>query len=42
MGEISQGFLLPEARMAKRLIRAKQKIKTNGIPLFGQTERDPR
>jgi RNA polymerase sigma-70 factor (ECF subfamily) len=31
-GEIAQGFLVPEATMAKRLTRAKQKIKANRIP----------
>jgi RNA polymerase sigma-70 factor, ECF subfamily len=31
-GEIARAFLVPEATMAKRLVRAKQKIKTAGIP----------
>src|SRR5664280_2938442 len=31
-GEVAQGFLVPEATMAKRLSRAKQKIKANRIP----------
>jgi RNA polymerase sigma-70 factor (ECF subfamily) len=31
-GEIAQAFLVPEATMAKRLTRAKQKIKANRIP----------
>jgi RNA polymerase sigma-70 factor (ECF subfamily) len=30
--EIARAFLVPEATMAKRLVRAKQKIKTAGIP----------
>src|SRR5213076_3280674 len=30
--EIARAFLVPEATMAKRLIRAKRKIKTAGIP----------
>jgi RNA polymerase sigma-70 factor, ECF subfamily len=31
-GEIARAFLVPEATMAKRLVRAKSKIKTAGIP----------
>src|SRR4029079_3253649 len=30
--EIARAFLVPEATMAKRLVRAKSKIKTAGIP----------
>ena len=30
--EIARGFLVPEATMAKRLVRAKRKIKAAGIP----------
>jgi RNA polymerase sigma-70 factor, ECF subfamily len=30
--EIARAFLIPEQTMAKRLVRAKQKIKTAGIP----------
>jgi RNA polymerase sigma-70 factor (ECF subfamily) len=30
--EIARAFLVPEETMAKRLVRAKQKIKTSGIP----------
>src|SRR5256714_4374679 len=30
--EIARAFLVPEATMAKRLVRAKQKIKAAGIP----------
>jgi RNA polymerase sigma-70 factor, ECF subfamily len=30
--EIARGFLVPEATMAKRLVRAKHKIKAAGIP----------
>src|SRR4030095_8259055 len=30
--EIARSFLVPEATMAKRLVRAKQKIATAGIP----------
>jgi RNA polymerase sigma-70 factor (ECF subfamily) len=30
--EIARGFLIPEQTMAKRLVRAKRKIKTAGIP----------
>ena len=30
--EIAAGFLVPEPTMAKRLVRAKQKIRTAGIP----------
>src|SRR5207253_4308362 len=30
--EIARAFVVPEATMAKRLVRAKQKIKTAGIP----------
>jgi RNA polymerase sigma-70 factor (ECF subfamily) len=32
-GEIASAFLIPEATLAKRLVRAKQKIRTAGIPL---------
>jgi RNA polymerase sigma-70 factor, ECF subfamily len=31
-GEIARAFLLPEATMAQRLVRAKRKIKAAGIP----------
>lgn len=31
-GEIAQAFLVPEATMAKRLTRSKQKIKASRIP----------
>jgi RNA polymerase sigma-70 factor (ECF subfamily) len=31
-GEIARAFLVPEATMAKRLVRAKQKIRNAGIP----------
>ncbi|BCB78765.1 sigma-70 family RNA polymerase sigma factor [Phytohabitans flavus] len=31
-GEIGRAFLVPEATMAKRLVRAKQKIRNAGIP----------
>jgi RNA polymerase sigma-70 factor (ECF subfamily) len=31
-GEIASAFLMPEATMAQRLVRAKRKIKTAGIP----------
>jgi RNA polymerase sigma-70 factor (ECF subfamily) len=31
-GEIARAFLVPEATMAKRLVRAKQRIRTTGIP----------
>jgi RNA polymerase sigma-70 factor (ECF subfamily) len=31
-GEIARAFLVPEATMAKRLVRAKRKIKAAGIP----------
>src|SRR5207237_4427183 len=31
-GEIARAFLVPEATMAQRLVRAKRKIKTAGIP----------
>jgi RNA polymerase sigma-70 factor, ECF subfamily len=31
-GEIARAFLVPEPTMAKRLVRAKQKIKAAGIP----------
>jgi RNA polymerase sigma-70 factor (ECF subfamily) len=31
--EIAAGFVVPESTMAKRLVRAKQKIRTAGIPL---------
>ncbi len=32
VGEIARAFLVPEATMAKRLVRAKRKIKAAGIP----------
>lgn len=31
-GQIARAFLVPEATMAKRLVRAKEKIRTAGIP----------
>src|SRR5581483_9152601 len=31
-GEIARAFLVPEATMAQRLVRAKRKIKAAGIP----------
>ena len=31
--EIANAFLVPEATMAQRISRAKQKIKTSGVPL---------
>ena len=30
--EIARAFLVPEATMSKRLVRAKRKIRTAGIP----------
>ena len=31
-GEIANAFLVPEATMAQRISRAKQSIKTSGVP----------
>ena len=32
VGEIASAFLVPEATLAQRLVRAKRKIRTAGIP----------
>jgi RNA polymerase sigma factor (sigma-70 family) len=37
--EIARAFLVPETTMAQRISRAKQRIKTSGIP-FGMPDRD--
>jgi predicted RNA polymerase sigma factor len=39
-GEIASAFLVPEATMAQRISRAKQKIKTSGIPFAMPTVAD--
>ena len=38
--EIASAFLVPEATMAQRISRAKQRIKTSGIPFRMPTERE--
>jgi RNA polymerase sigma factor (sigma-70 family) len=38
--EIANAFLVPEATMAQRISRAKQRIKTSGIPFRMPTDRD--
>jgi predicted RNA polymerase sigma factor len=38
--EIANAFLVPEATMAQRISRAKQKIKTSGVPFRMPTERE--
>jgi RNA polymerase sigma factor (sigma-70 family) len=38
--EIARAYLVPEATMAQRISRAKQKIKSSGIPFQMPTERD--
>jgi RNA polymerase sigma factor (sigma-70 family) len=38
--EIASAFLVPEATMAQRISRAKQRIKTSGVPFRMPTERE--
>ena len=38
--EIANAFLVPEATMAQRISRAKQKIKTSGVPFSLPTDRE--
>jgi RNA polymerase sigma factor (sigma-70 family) len=38
--EIANAFLVPEATMAQRISRAKQRIKTSGVPFRMPTERE--
>jgi RNA polymerase sigma factor (sigma-70 family) len=38
--EIANAFLVPEATMAQRISRAKQRIKTSGVPFGMPTERE--
>jgi RNA polymerase sigma factor (sigma-70 family) len=40
-GEIAKAFLVPESTMAQRISRAKQSIKTSGVP-FGMPTREER
>ncbi len=40
--EIARAFLVPETTMARRITRAKQKIKDSGIPFAMPTDRDAR
>jgi RNA polymerase sigma factor (sigma-70 family) len=39
-GEIASAFFVPEATMAQRISRAKQRIKTSGIPFRMPTDRE--
>ena len=39
-GEIARAFMVPEATMAQRISRAKQKIKASGVPFTMPTDRD--
>jgi predicted RNA polymerase sigma factor len=38
--EIAKAFLVPEATMAQRISRAKQSIRSSGVPFQVPTERD--
>ena len=40
--EIANAFLVPEATMAQRISRAKQRIKTSGVPFRMPTSRSAR
>jgi RNA polymerase sigma factor (sigma-70 family) len=39
-GEIANAFLVPEATMAQRISRAKQRVKASGVPFGMPTERE--